>query len=170
MTLILLEPHYSDFFDAPPKVEKGRNTHRSGASAPSKVRFHDEVKFKTIKAREGKGLARSIMQLLDDAPDDDEDSFEVESEDDDDDDDQWDDTQGPSVTENSDAELSNDDEGSQSDDEKTPEGGFTLSNGHQTIQRLQDDLLADEDEPDDGTLYFYRISICLCPAIRFIHP
>jgi hypothetical protein len=125
------------------------------------------VKFKTIKAREGKGLARSIMQLLDDAPDDDEDSFEVESEDDDDD--QWGDTQGHSVNENSDAELSSDDEGSQSDDDESPEGGFTLSNGRQTIQRLQDDLLADEDEPADGTLYFYRISICLWLAIRFIH-
>jgi U3 small nucleolar RNA-associated protein MPP10 len=132
------------------------------------------VKFKTIKAREGKGLARSIMQLLDDAPDDDEDSFEAESEeddddDDDDDDDQWGDAQGHSVNKNSDAELSSDDGGSQLDDDGSPEGGFTLSNGYQTIRRLQDDLLADEDEPDDGTLYFYRISICLCLAIRFIH-
>ena len=130
------------------------------------------MKFKTIKAREGKGLARSIMQLLDDAPDDDDDSFEVESEEDEDDgddgDDQCGDTQMHSVNENSDAELSSDDEGRQSDDDGSPEGGFTLSNGHQTIQRLQDDLLADEDEPDDGTLYFYRISICLCLAIRFI--
>ena len=126
------------------------------------------MKFRTIKAREGKGLALSIMQLLDDAPDDDEDSFEAESEDDDDDDDQWGDTQGHSVNENSDAELSSDDEGSQSDDGESPKGRFTPSNGHQIIQRLQDDLLADEDEPDDGTLYFYRISICLCLAIRFI--
>jgi len=132
-----------------------------------KVRFHDEVKFKTIKAREGKGLARSIMQLLDDAPDDDDDSFEVESEEEEED--QWGDTQNHSVNENSDAELSSGDEGSQSDDDESPEGGFTLSNGHQTIQRLQDDLLADEDEPDDGALYFYRFSICLCLAIRFIH-
>jgi U3 small nucleolar RNA-associated protein MPP10 len=154
------------------------STHRSGASAPSKVRFHDEVKFKTIKAREGKGHARSIMQLLGDVPDDDDESFEVESEeeeeeeeeddDDDDDDDQWGDTQKHSANDNSDAELSSDDEGRQSDDDESPEGGFTLSNGHQTIQSLQDDLLADEDEPDDGTLYFYRISICLCLAIRFI--
>lgn len=125
------------------------------------------MKFRTIKAREGKGLARSIMQLLDDAPDDDDDSFEVESEDDDAE--QWGDTQDHSVNENSDAELSSDDEGSQSDGDENPEGGFTLSNGHQAIQRLQDDLLADEDEPDDGTLYFYRISICSYLAIRFIH-
>jgi len=165
MILILLGPHYSDFFDAPPRGERGGSKYRSGASAPSKVRFHDEVKFKTIKAREGKGFACSIMQLLDDAPDDDRDSFEVESEEDDDDD-QWGDTQGHSVGENSDAEL---DEGSQSDDDESPEGGFTLSNGHQTIQRLQDDLLADEDEPDDGTHRFYRNLLCSCLAIRFIH-
>ena len=127
------------------------------------------MKFKTIEAREGKGLARSIMQLLEDARDDDEDSFGVESEDDDDDDDQWGDIQDHSVDENSDAELSSDGEGSQSDDGESPESGFALSNGHQTIQRLQDDLLADEGEPDDGTLYFYHISIYLCLAIRFIH-
>lgn len=126
------------------------------------------MKFKTIEAREGKGLARSIMQLLEDAPDDDDDSFGVESEDDDDDD-QWGDIQDHSANENSDAELSSDGERSQSDDGESPESGFTLSNGHQTIQRLQDDLLADEGEPDDGTLYFYHISIYSCLAIRFIH-
>lgn len=153
MTIIRLEPHYSDFFDAPPRGERGRSASRPGASAPTKVRFHDEVKFKTIKAREGKGLARSIMQLLDDASDDDEDSFEVESEDESDDDQQGS-TQGHPVNETLDAELSSDEEGSQSDDDESPEGEFTFSDGHQTIKRLQDDLLADEDEPDDGLFYF----------------
>jgi hypothetical protein len=110
------------------------------------------------------------MQLLDDAPDDEEDGSEVESEDDDDDDaGQWGDTQGHSVNENSDAELSSDDKESRLDNDESPEGGFTLSSGHQTIQRSQDDLLVDEDEPDDGVLCFYRISTCLCLAIRFIH-
>jgi hypothetical protein len=127
------------------------------------------VKFKTIKAREGKGLALSIMQLLGNMPDDDEDGSEVESEDGDDYDDQWGDTQGDSVNEDSDAELGGDDEESQSDDDESPKGGFTLSNGQQTIQRSQDDLLADEDEPEDGMLYFYRISACLCLAFRSIH-
>ena len=105
------------------------------------------------------------MQLLDDAPDDDEDGSEVESEDEDDDN-QWGDTQSHSAN---DAELGGDEEESQSDDDESPEGGFSLSNGHQTIQRSQDDLLADEDEPDDGMPCFYRISTCLCPAIRAIH-
>jgi len=122
------------------------------------------VKFKTIKAREGKGLARSIMQCLDDMPDDDDDSFEVESEEDSDDD-QWGDTQSHLNNENSDAEPSSDDEGSQPDDE-SPEGGFTLSNSHQTIKRLQDDLLADEDEPEDGTLYFCHILKMLTPSYQ----
>ena len=150
---IPLEPHYSDFFDVPPRGERGRSARRPGVSAPSKVRFHDEVKFKTIKAREGKGFARSIMQLLDGAPDDDEDSFEVESEDESEDDERGS-TQGHSANDNSYAELSGDDEGSQSDDDESPEGGFTFSNGHQTIKRLQDDLLSDEGEPNDGMFYF----------------
>ena len=126
------------------------------------------MKFKTIKAREGKGFARSVMQLLDDADEEDEDEFEVESEEESDDD-QRSSTQGHSVDENSDAELSSD-EGSQSDNDESPEGGFTFSNGHQTIKRLQDDLLGDEDEPDDGTFcYNVAYSIYLCLAIRFDH-
>jgi hypothetical protein len=109
------------------------------------------------------------MQLLDDASDEDEDGFEVESEDESDDDEQRS-TEGHSVDENSDAELSSDDEGSQSEDDESPEGGFTLGNGHQTIKRLQDDLLADEDEPDDGVFISNLTdSICSCLAIRFVH-
>ncbi len=177
MTLILLEPHYSDFFDALPRSQKAGSARRPGASAPSKVRFHDEVKFKTIKAREGKGLALSITQLLDNVldDDDDEDSFEVESEEDSEDDQQGD-TQGQLVNEDSDAELSSDDEGSHSDDDRSPEDRFAFSNGHQTIKRLQDDLLADEDEPDNGTHYFSRILDTLmpgyqvCPHMRGVSP
>jgi len=135
------------------KVKK--SPRRPGAS---KVHFHDEVKFKTIKAR-GKGLPLSIMQLLDNAPDDDdEDSFEddddsseIESEDEYDDD-QRGSTQGHPV-ENSDAMSSGDGEGSQSDDNESPEGKVTFNDGHDTITRLQDDLFADDDKPDDGMFY-----------------
>lgn len=110
------------------------------------------MKFKTIKAREGKGFARSVMQLLDDALEDEDDGFEVESEEESDDDLRGG-AQGHSVHENLDAELSSDDAGSQSDEDESPEGEFTFSNGHQTIKRSQDDLLADEDEPEDGMFY-----------------
>lgn len=109
------------------------------------------------------------MQLLEDADEDDDDGFEVESEDESEDD-QWGSTQGHSDEENPDAELSSD-EGSQSNDDKSTEGGITFSNGHQTIKRLQDDLLGDEDEPDDGMFYYnVAYSIYLYLAIRFDYP
>jgi hypothetical protein len=103
------------------------------------------------------------MQLLDDASDDDEDSFEVESEDESDDD-EGGDTQNHPVNEILDAELSSDEEESQPDVDESPESGFAFSNGHQTIKRLQDDLLADEDELDDGMFYFQ------CRALNMLMP
>ncbi|KAI0304855.1 U3 small nucleolar ribonucleoprotein complex, subunit Mpp10 [Russula brevipes] len=134
---------YSDFFDAPLYEGERKKGAPPGASAPLKVRFHDEVKVKTIKAR-GKGLPLSIMRLLDNEPDDDdEDSFETESEDESDDS-QRSSTQDNPGDDDSDAEFSGD---------ESPEGELTISDGHRTIKRLQDDLLADEDEPDDGMLY-----------------
>jgi U3 small nucleolar RNA-associated protein MPP10 len=139
----LVELRYSDFFDAPPYEGERKKGARPGASAPLKVRFHDEVKVKTIKAR-GKGLPLSIMRLLDNEPDDDDgDSFETESEDESDDS-QRSSTQDNPGDDDSDTEFSGD---------ENPGGEFTISDGHRTIKRLQDDLLADEDEPDDGMLY-----------------
>lgn len=91
------------------------------------------------------------MRLLDDEPDDDDDdaSFETES-DDDSDDDQQDSTQHHPVNKNLEAVSSSVDGGSELDGDEAPEDEFTFSDGHHTIKRLQDDLLADEDEPDDG--------------------
>jgi U3 small nucleolar RNA-associated protein MPP10 len=144
-------------------VERRKDARRPGASAPSKVRFHDEVKVKTIKAR-GKGLPLSTMRLLDDEDDEDDDSFEIESEDegdddddDDDDDDEWDSTQRHTVKKNSEAALSGVDKGSQLYGDESSEGEFTFSEGHHTIKRLQDDLFADEDGPDDG-MFSYLMS------------
>ncbi|KAH8997928.1 hypothetical protein EDB92DRAFT_1308477 [Lactarius akahatsu] len=77
------ELRYADFFDAPNSGAAKKSEDRPFASAHSKVRFHDQVKVKTIKAR-GKGLPVSTMRLLDDASDDD--SWEVESKDEDDND------------------------------------------------------------------------------------
>lgn len=90
------------------------------------------------------------MRLLDEEPDDDDDaSFETESEDDSDDD-RRDSTQRHPVNENSEAVFSSADEGSELDGDEGPEGEFAFNDGHHTIKRLRDDLLADEDEPDDG--------------------
>ncbi|KAH9171831.1 Mpp10 protein [Lactarius sanguifluus] len=129
---------YADFFDAPNSgAAKKKSEGRPFASARSKVRFHDEVKVKTIKAR-GKGLPVSTMRLLDDASDDD-DSWEVESEDEDESDLEgaiWD----PVLDGDSDMVF----------------GWGGDESGEGTIKRSQDDLLADEDEPDDGTFNFRR--------------
>ncbi|KAI0004302.1 U3 small nucleolar ribonucleoprotein complex, subunit Mpp10 [Russula compacta] len=143
------EPLYADFFAAQSSGgERKKSARRPGTSAPSKVRFHEEVKVKTIKAR-GKGLPLSTMQRLDD--DDDDDDPEIESEDEGDDD-QRGGTQGPDqqVNENSDAVFSSGHKRSQMNGDESPENGFILSDDHHTIKRLQDDILADEDEPDDG--------------------
>jgi len=130
-------------------MERREGAHRPGVSAPSKVRFHEEVKVKTIKAR-GKGLPLSTMRLLDDEDDEDDDSFEIESEDEGDDDEQ-DSIRRHPVKKNSEAAFSGVDKRSQLDGDENSESEFTFSEGHDTIKRLQDDLFAaDEDEPDDG--------------------
>jgi U3 small nucleolar RNA-associated protein MPP10 len=130
-------------------MERREGARRPGASAPSKVRFHEEVKVKTIKAR-GKGLPLSTMRLLDDEDDEDDDSFEIESEDEGEDDEQ-DSIQHHPVKKNSKAAFSGVDKRSQLDGGENSEGEFTFSEGHDAIKRLQDDLFAaDEDEPDDG--------------------
>ena len=115
---------------------------RPFASVHSKVRFHDEVKVKIIKAR-GKGLPVSTIRLLDDAPDDapDDDSWEVESED-----------EGESEQEGT-ARDGDSDMVFGGGADKSGEDNSTFD-GHQAIKRSQDDLLADEDEPDDGTFSF----------------
>ncbi|KAH9082046.1 U3 small nucleolar ribonucleoprotein complex, subunit Mpp10 [Lactarius deliciosus] len=133
------ELRYADFFDAPNSgAAKKKSEDRPFASAHSKVRFHDEVKVKTIKAR-GKGLPVSTMRLLDDA--DDDDSWEVESEDEDENDQEG-------VIRNhvldGDSDMVFDGGGDESG-----EGNSTFD-GYQAIKRSQDDLLADEDELDDG--------------------
>ncbi|KAI0274674.1 U3 small nucleolar ribonucleoprotein complex, subunit Mpp10 [Gloeopeniophorella convolvens] len=131
-----LEPRYSDFFDVPPsKNGRKESSDRSSAAVSSKVRFHDEVKVKTIKAR-GKGLPVSTLQLASDAFDDEDDS----------------DIEGVDKAEgyldgDSDAELSDEDG---QDEEESDEDDLAFGDSHQTIERLKDDLLADEEEPDDG--------------------
>jgi len=136
---------YSDFFDTPNAgAVRKKSEDRPSASAHSKVRFHDEVKVKTIKAR-GKGLPVSTMRLLDDASDDD--SWEVESEDEDDSD-QEGTTRDHVLDRDSDMVF-----GGVGDE--SGEGNSTFD-GRQAIKRSQDDLLADEDEPDDGMFSFRR--------------
>jgi U3 small nucleolar RNA-associated protein MPP10 len=167
----LSEPGYFEFFDATPSGgATTKSASRTKVSGPSKVRFHDEVKVKTIKPR-GKGLPVSTMRLLDDAPsedDEEDDSEEVESEDEDEGDEQGI-TRGYLANENSGAEFSSDEQGSQLDDDGSEEGKFSFSDGHQTIKRLKDDMLADEDEPNNGIFGFRRHTTYLWLSTRVIH-
>ncbi|KAI0307835.1 U3 small nucleolar ribonucleoprotein complex, subunit Mpp10 [Multifurca ochricompacta] len=146
------EPRYSDFFDPQPSGgARKKSPNRSGASTTPKVRFHDEVKVKTIKAR-GKGIPVSAVELLDDGSDDDDDDEEndndydqeVESEE-----------EGDPVI--SDAESSSDAQ-SQLGDNAIGEGGFTSNDGHRIIKRLKDDLLAEEDEHDSLSTHEKRLA------------
>ena len=124
------------------------------ASSHSKVRFHEEVKVKTIKAR-GKGLPVSAMRLLDDADDDDDDdddSWKVESEDESESD-QDGTSQDHVLEEDSDMGFGGVGEEGRMDSDESGEGDSAFD-GYQAIKRSQDDLLADDDEPDDGRFSF----------------
>jgi hypothetical protein len=113
------------------------------------------------------------MRLLDDAPiggDEEDDSEEVESEDEDEDEgDEQGITRGYLANENSGAEFSSDEQGSQLDDDGSEEGKFSFSDGHQTIKRLKDDMLADEDEPNNGIFGFICHTTYLWLSARVIH-
>lgn len=145
------ELRYRDFFGAPNSgAVRKKIEDRPFASAHSKVRFHEEVKVKTIRAT-GKGLPVSTIRLLDDALDDD--SWEAESED-----------EGESDQEGTaqDHVLDGDSDmafGGGADE--SGEGNSTFDD-HQAIKRTQDDLLADEDEPDDGTFDFRTSHCSIC--------
>ncbi|KAH7915791.1 U3 small nucleolar ribonucleoprotein complex, subunit Mpp10 [Hygrophoropsis aurantiaca] len=118
------EPFYKDFFDAPfSRLPKSKPL----AGAPPKVRFHDEVKIKSIKAK-GKGLPVSGIYMQnnnkDDLSDDDDLQYEDEFEGDSD-----------SAHEN-DQGISSDDDHINGDDH----GSRAI------IERLKDDLFAEEQE------------------------
>ena len=148
---------YSDFFDAPnsgPARKKSKD--RPFATSHSKVRFHDKVKVKTIKAR-GKGLPVSTLRLLDDEldgddDDDDDDSWEAESEDEGESD-QEGTTRDHVLGEDSDMVFGGVGKEGQTDGDESGKGNSTFD-GYQVIKRSQGDLLADDDEPDDGAFTF----------------
>ena len=155
------ELRYFDFFDEPNSgAVRKKSKDRPLATSHSKVRFHDEVKVKTIKAR-GKGLPVSAMRLLDatdDEDDDDDDSWEPESEDEDENEDEYEsdqegNTQDHVLEEDSDMVFAGVGKEGQTDDDESGEGNSTFD-GYQAIKRSQDDLLADDDEPDDGMFNF----------------
>lgn len=131
-------------------MQKAKKPTRSAdePSSMGKVRFHEEVKVRKIKAK-GKNLPVSTMY------------YEEEEEDDDyDDDDEYEDEEGVSSEEDED-----EDEGEEMYDEEfrdSHSGEEDVSMGDDeeedsglaTMERLRDDLFADDDDGDvqEGTL------------------
>lgn len=132
-----VEPLYKDFFDAP--RDFGSKASANASSSRSKVRFSEQVRVKSIKAN-GKGLPLSSLTEDDDSDDgsglhmdlEDPDEVMMDAE-----------AEGSFVDEYGDGDSDDD------DDEE----------GRATIERLKDDLFAEEDEPDSNmTTYEKRMA------------
>ncbi|KAG0708918.1 Mpp10 protein [Suillus ampliporus] len=128
------EPFYRDFFDG----LKGSNSKATSnaSSSKSKVRFSEQVRVKSIKAK-GKGLP--LSGLMEDDDSDDESGLPMYFEDPDD-----------VMMEAEDEESSAYEYEEEDEDEEE---------GRATIERLKDDLFAEEDEPDSNmTTYEKRMA------------
>jgi U3 small nucleolar RNA-associated protein MPP10 len=142
------ELFYRDFFDPPPRAPATKPKGKGKAKAPSalspvksgKVRFHEEVQVRNIKAK-GKNRPLSTMYEEDDDDDDDEygeqmsfEDFEAGM-----------DGEGAEDDEDEDEFEYDSDEG---EDEEPEEDG-----GRDTMARLKDDLFADEEELQTGSYH-----------------
>ncbi|EIN13712.1 Mpp10 protein [Punctularia strigosozonata HHB-11173 SS5] len=140
------EPYYRDFFEPPPREPKKSKPNVGSPPKASRVRFHDEVRVKSIKAR-GKGLSVSAMNMTGDDEDDDEDYAE------DGDKLMEDDMGGDGSGDESDG--SNEDEAEaegDSDTEVATNDEDEDVRGRDAIERLKDDLFAEEDEDETKAL------------------
>ncbi|KAI0778152.1 Mpp10 protein-domain-containing protein [Trametes elegans] len=154
------ELFYRDFFEPPSRVKvlkpkKASKPVEEPSSSKGKVRFHEEVRVKKIKAK-GKNLPLSTM-FYEEEEDDDDDEYEGEEEDGSD----VDDEEGFDLDEDmgeEDADLLG---GSDEESDESEEGGENedVSMGedeegadYETMERLKDDLFADEDDelPQEG--------------------
>ncbi|KAG1833842.1 Mpp10 protein [Suillus variegatus] len=131
------EPLYKDFFDAP--RGSGSKTITNTSSSKSKVRFSEQVRVKSIKAK-GKGLP--VASLMEDDDSDDESGLNMYLEDPDE------------VMMDAEVEESFVDEDGDGDEDEDED-----DEGRATIERLKDDLFAEEDEPDSNmTTYEKRMA------------
>ncbi|EGN96338.1 hypothetical protein SERLA73DRAFT_112603 [Serpula lacrymans var. lacrymans S7.3] len=124
------EPFYRDFFDAPSRAAAPKRREPVPPKSTSKVRFHEEVRIKNIKAQ-GKGLPVSTM--YEEGDDDDEEDMEVNYD--------TTDVNSGSILDDIDDEDESEDE---ADEDETSEAG----DDRETIERLKDDLFAEDEEPE----------------------
>ncbi|KAG1881694.1 U3 small nucleolar ribonucleoprotein complex, subunit Mpp10 [Suillus tomentosus] len=133
------EPLYKDFFDAP--RGSGSKAITNTSSSKSKVRFSEQVRVKSIKAK-GKGLP--VASLMEDDDSDDESGLNMYLED-------PDEVMMDAEAEESFVDEDEDGDGDEDEDED--------DEGRATIERLKDDLFAEEDEPDSNmTTYEKRMA------------
>ena len=148
---------YEDFFDLPPGMPSKKPSVRAEAC---KVRFHEEVKVKKIKPK-GKGLPVNTPACWVEEMGDDEDfegfgdeegmlnghldldqDYEEDSDDDNDDEDDTDEDEDDE--DNMDEGENEGDEDSEEDDQEVGQ------KGRQAIERLKDDLFAEEDSEEES--------------------
>ena len=145
---------YGDFFDPPPGMSSKKSPVRAKAG---KVRFHEEVKVKKIKAK-GKGLPVNTTVYWGEDMDDEE--FEGFGDGDGipnghlDLDNDYEDSEDEDEDEDEDGEDDDTDEYEDEDDGDSGEGDQEVGQkGRQAVERLKDDLFAEEDsegESEDG--------------------
>ncbi|OSD03466.1 Mpp10 protein [Trametes coccinea BRFM310] len=145
------ELFYKDFFEPPsraklPKVKKPPQSSDEPKPSKGKVRFHEEVRVKKIKAK-GKNLPVSTM-FYEEEEDDGEDFEDDEEGLQEDDMDASED--GLGFDDMDDAEMQS--EGSEAEDDESEEEDESMgegdeeNEGYETIERLKDDLFADEND------------------------
>ncbi|EIW64701.1 Mpp10 protein [Trametes versicolor FP-101664 SS1] len=142
------ELRYRDFFEPPsrvkpPKPAKASKPIERPTPSKGKVRFHEEVRVKTIKAK-GKNLPVASMFYEDDDEEEEEEeedeegeglSFDIEED-----------------MEDEDAMLGSGSEEFEDGDEDESMEGDESDAGYETMERLKDDLFADDEDdmPQEG--------------------
>ncbi|RPD82586.1 Mpp10 protein [Lentinus tigrinus ALCF2SS1-7] len=141
------ELFYKDFFEPPSRQSQKAKKPPKGADQPpsstGKVRFHEEVKVRKIKAK-GKNLPVSTM------------FYEEEEDDDGGGDEDYEDEEGIDFDEDDDSEMDDkmDEEEMLDDDSEEEDGDVSMGDdedeqsGLATMERLKDDLFADDEETD----------------------
>ena len=144
--VIYIEAYYKDFFEPPPRHPHSRFKSQPSAASSNisgQVRFHDEVRVKTIKAK-GKGNPVSTMDLLDE-----------EDEDSDYGDEQGSDSDASEEEDETDNIVGGPNVGRHADNKFRGFGGNeTSEDGREAIRRLTDDLFAEEEIADTGESNF----------------
>ena len=166
---LLAEPMYADFFDPPPGMPAKKPSVRAKTG---KVRFHEEVKVKRIKAK-GKGLPVNTPAFWEEVDENEEEfkgfggedgitnghldlDYEVDSDDDDDEED------GEDFDMGDDGEEEEDEDGDEDDQE-------IGQKGREAVERLKDDLFAEEDSeqgPGEGESCSFKCGLLLNPVCR----